>query len=132
VRALALAACLAALGGCDDDLYPAADMAAAADLSEAPDLSMPDLRGPSCGELVTCVLMCGLSNLECAGQCVQGVQPATLQRVGALALCAATNCLNNPDGGTVDFNTPASFIGLVICMSNECPDQVAACEGLPF
>ena len=139
MRALGLAALVAlAVVGCSrqghDDEAP--DLAVAADLSVAPDLAMPDLKGPSCGQIFLCLLQqCQLTNLMCDQMCFQGAQPQALEQVGALAICAGINCLQGAlgDGGLGGGGIGgAAFLQVIQCIESKCPNQTNACEDLPF
>lgn len=125
-----------ALGGCNEGhpelLNPNADLAARGDLPDPSDMPQSgDLKmGPSCGQIVLCVVQCGVTNLACSQTCFQGAQPSALQQSGALVLCAATNCLagGGGDGGAGG----GGMLAIFACLSSKCSDEVGKCEGLPF
>src|SRR6185503_13228801 len=95
ICALALSAA-ACNEGHDEMAMP--DLAAKSDLSAPLDLAAPDLAGPSCGAIVLCIFQCGVTNIQCDQTCVAGAQPKAIQEAGALALCAAQNCLSTDAG----------------------------------
>lgn len=107
------------------------DLAAASDLAIAHDLAMPDLLGPSCGKIVLCILQCGVTNISCDQACVAGAQTAAIQQAGALALCAAQNCLQS-DGGVSFGSNPSDLLGIINCLQQSCPNEVNSCSDLPF
>jgi hypothetical protein len=94
----------------------------------AADLSTGDLAARDCGQIVSCVLQCGTTNLTCLPQCVQNADPMAVQQAGALTLCAATNCLNllGGDGGAGG----GGMAGIFQCLLSQCGSQVSMCQGL--
>jgi hypothetical protein len=98
------------------------------DLSPAP----PDLSitGPSCGQVLMCVLGCG-QDPTCLGGCAQGADPQTLQTVGQLVLCAATNCIDFMGGGDGGFGLGnIDQTQLFMCLLKSCEMQLTQCGGL--
>jgi len=137
VLRLSLSLSLALLvGGCSEGTDALkngpADLAEPADLSlDERDLSVADLKGPSCGEVVICLAQCGFTNLQCDQMCTVGAQPAAAQQAGALAVCTALNCLGSlagQDGG----GGLGGMFAIIACMTSKCSMQVNACEGFPF
>jgi hypothetical protein len=112
--------------GCQEGALAPADLATP-DLAMSVDLSMPDLAGPSCGAIVTCIFGCGVSNLTCSQGCISGAQPAQIQAAGVLAICAATNCLSTADGGAGGLGNP---LQLITCLGSKCSSEAAGCPGL--
>ena len=96
------------------------------------------LTGPSCGEMVTCVLQCGLTNLSCSQGCFQGAKTDQITAAGALVLCAATNCLLGGDGGIGGLGglggggggLGGGTLELVTCMATSCQQELSDCGGL--
>lgn len=133
-RWVALGIALAlALGACNEGnsemMMP--DLAVHADLSVPRDLAMPDLAGPTCGSIVLCIFKCGVTDLQCDQTCVAGAQPKAIQEAGALALCAAQNCLGG-DAGAGLGSGPAGMLGILNCLEQSCGNEVNSCDGLPF
>ncbi|HEY7957229.1 MAG: hypothetical protein ACHQ17_00460 [Polyangia bacterium] len=108
------------------------DLAAQSDLAPARDLSMPDLLGPSCGKIILCILQCGVTNVQCDQTCVAGAQPAAIEQAGALALCAAQNCLQSDGGLSLGGGNPSDLLGIISCLQQSCPNEVNSCSDLPF
>ena len=99
------------------------DAAPELDLGPSPDLSLlPDLAPKSCGTIAVCLLGCGPSIGICQVSCVSGASPEALQQAGAIAACAARNCIAASDGGT-DVNVA------IVCLLSKCSREVANCEG---
>jgi hypothetical protein len=97
------------------------------DLAPTPrDLTTP---GPSCGEVAMCALGCG-QDPTCLGNCVMGVDPATLQTLGGLLLCAGTNCVNFMGGGDGGGLGNIDQTALFMCLFQKCQMQLTACGGL--
>jgi hypothetical protein len=92
------------------------------------DLATP---GPSCGQVATCALGCA-QDPTCLGNCIMGVDPATLQTLGGLLLCAGTNCLNLMGGGGGDGGGLGNIdqAALFMCLLQKCQMQLTACGGL--
>jgi hypothetical protein len=127
-RRLLSAALLLLLGAsCSEghDELKMGDMTAVDDMAESSmdDMSMPDMMVLSCGEIVRCIVTCGLTNLTCDQMCFTGADATSIQEAGALALCAATNCLNL-DGGT------GNQLQIFMCLTQKCQSQVSMCPNL--
>jgi hypothetical protein len=127
---LLLVALLLALG-CSEghDELSLGDMTAVDDLSQlaADDSGMPDMFSPQCGDIVRCLVTCGLTNITCDQMCVTGASPSAIQSAGALAVCAATNCLNL-DGGLSTGGV--NQLGIFMCLTQKCKTEVAMCPNL--
>jgi hypothetical protein len=106
------------------------DLAVVEDQGGADDLSMPDLKGPSCGQIVLCLFKCGFTNLTCDQMCTAGAQPTAIQESTALGLCTAQNCLSTLTG-SADAGA-AGMLAVIGCIEKACPMQVNSCEDLPF
>jgi len=88
------------------------------------DLTVGDMTQKTCGQVVSCTVQCGLTNLTCDQMCVQGASPTALQQAGTLVLCAAQSCLlGQPDGG-------GGMAAIFQCLPQNCGTQVAGCDGL--
>lgn len=136
-KALHIALACVALAACDQgnalstgavDFAQADGGGAVGDLAPPPDLTPVDLAEKSCGQIVSCVVQCGLTNLACDQMCVTGASPAAIQQAGALTLCAAQNCLAGQftDGGMGGGGTA----GIFECLLSNCGSQVGMCQGL--
>ena len=121
------------VGGVDDDLDggpPVVDLAQPPDLAAAPlDLTTApaDLRTPgkSCGQIMQCMIGCGLMLGQCQLGCFQGASAKGAQQAATLLACAAQKCvLGATDGG----NGGSIFV----CLFTKCGSQVQMCEGLGF
>ena len=115
-----------------------ADAGALADAASSTDLA-PDMTviGPTCGSIVVCSFQCGLTNVTCSTMCLQGTQGPELTKAGALVLCAATQCLlggAGSDGGLGGLGGGglggAGGLQLLQCLSTNCQQQLANCDGL--
>ena len=117
---------------------PFVDMAATpVDLAEPIDLALSidfargqppqdDLAeaGKSCGEIVQCLIGCGLMIGGCQLTCFQGASPSGLTEASALVACAAQKCLaSRRDGGQGN---------ILVCIIGSCGNQVAMCQGFGF
>jgi len=127
---LALIALLV-LVGCSEghDELKLGDMNAADDMSQlaADDMTTPDLSSPQCGDIVRCLVTCGITNITCDQMCTTGAQPTAILEAGQLGLCAATNCLNL-DGGTA--GATGNPIAIFMCLTQKCKNEVAMCPNL--
>lgn len=132
-RALLLALALAALG-CNEgnelassgfDLAQPGDGGGSA-ADGASDLGAPDLASRTCGQIVSCVVQCGVGNLTCDPMCIQGADPTAIAQAGALTLCAVQNCISFTDGGAGG----GGMLGIFQCLIANCQMQVANCSGL--
>jgi hypothetical protein len=107
------------------DPVEAGDMAHPTDLAQSIDLA--PMPGPSCGQIALCSIMCG-QDIACIGMCAQGADPQTLVALGALLLCAGTNCISlNPDAGGLG---GIDMTQLFQCLFQSCGQQLAMCPGL--
>ncbi len=124
--AVLLAACATRVTGgvYDDDGGGEAplDATVVPDLAAPPvDLAPPaDLAQKNCGQIMTCVIGCGLTPGACQLGCFQGASPKATQEAGALLACAVQKCLL-ADGGN-----------LPLCMISNCGNQIQMCEGFGF
>ncbi len=95
------------------------------------DLSPPpvDLKptGPTCQQVLTCLLQCGSPSFQCVFQCQQGASPEERQKFQALASCGLRHCasLAGGDGGI-------SIQSATQCLSNHCSTELFACIGNGF
>jgi hypothetical protein len=127
LRNLLLAALVVAACSEGNDELKLGDLSTGDDMMsmQPDDLGMPDMYTPQCGDIVRCLVTCGITNIACDQMCVTGADPMAIQAAGALALCAATNCLNL-DGGISGGNQLAIFT----CLFKQCQSQVAMCPNL--
>ena len=129
---LALTAALLG-GGCATRIIggvAVVDLAQPVDFAAAPlDLTVgpADLRAPgkSCGQIMQCMIGCGLMLGQCQLGCFQGASAKGAQQAATLLACAAQKCvLGATDGG----NGGSIFV----CLFTKCGSQVQMCEGLGF
>jgi hypothetical protein len=122
----------------DFDLGAQSADGAAPDGAAKTDLAAHDMQAKSCGQIVSCVIQCGLTNLTCDPMCIQGADPTAIQQAGALTLCAVQNCLlTGGDGGAGGLGGLGGLggggggtAGIFQCLLDNCGTEVSGCSGL--
>ncbi len=107
-----------------NDLQPAPPPPDLARPLPPPDFSLPppvlpDMAdaGKSCGEIVQCMLGCGLMIGGCQLMCLQGGSANGRKEALGVVACAAQNCLAGGGGN------------LLLCVVSKCGTEVGSCEG---